>query len=391
MHVLSLIIMNCCGFIPLVAARVVFTLHALSFGASPFQIGMLAVVNQLFTMLLSMPIGAYADRHGARGLFLVGMLSAVAALMLPYWFPGMPALFASSALIGLWAVMIVVLTQSLVGVLSTPEAVTRNYTNLTMFGSVAMFIGPLVAGFAIDAVGLELAWLALVPFMLIPLGWLAAHWRALPAGRARAAARTSHGTLLRERSLWWLLVLSGMVQLCSDLYPFYLPMYGHSVGLSAGMIGAVVASVALASFTARVLMQPLVQLVGEERLLSLSLALCAVGFALVPLFASPVALVLVSMLYGAASSAGQPITMTMMFRSSPPGRVAEAIGLRIMGNGVMRAVAPGAFGGIAALAGLTSMFVSTGALIGAVALANFWKARAGRVEGFGSARNARGP
>lgn len=375
MRVSSLIAMNCCGFFPLVAARVALVLHALALGASPFQAGLLAMVNQLCTMLLSISVGAYADRHGSRGLFLLGMLGGIAGLLAPYWLPGLPGLFAAAALLGLWAVMLIVLTQSLVGQLSAPESVTRSYANLGMFGSVAMFGGPLIAGAAIDGLGHELAWLTFTPFLLATLGWLAFHWRLLPPGRASGVAKAQRGNLLRERGLWWLLVLSGMVQLCADLYPFYLPIYGHAAGLSAGTIGAVVASAAAASFAARVLIPPLIARLGEERLLTLSLLLCALGFALVPLFASTLVLVLVSLLFGAGNAVGHPITTSMMFRSSPPGRVAEAIGVRIMVTGVMRALAPGLFGAVATLAGLTAMFASTGALIGAVAAANGWKSR----------------
>jgi MFS family permease len=366
----SLVLMNSAGFIALLASRVVLSLNALALGASAFEVGIMAAVNQMFSVVLSVPLGAYADRHGSRGLFLAGMLVAVLALLLPFLFPGMTALYFSAALMGLWAVALAVLTQTLVGQLSRPDEITRNYTTLAIFGSVALFSSPLIAGFAIDSAGVEIAWLVILPFMLFDLAWMTRNWQRLPRGRAREAVQQKGPHLLRDRRFVWILIQSGMVQLCSDLYPFFMPIYGHAHGLSASMIGIVVAAAAVSSFVARMLMHSLVQRVGEERLLVASLVVCAACFAAVPLFTHPAALILVSLAFGAGSSVGHPITTSMVFRSSPPGRQAETIGVRIMVNGAMRTVAPGVFGGIATLAGLTAMFLGTGLLIGGVAIAN---------------------
>lgn len=375
MRVYYVIAVNFVSFFAIAAARVLFALHALHLGANPFHVGLLAAANQVFSMLFSIPAGALGDRYGARWLLVFGSVCGGIGLLLPYFWPGLPALYAAAALCGIWGLLTVVLSQSLVGTLSPPERLTRNFTNFALAGSVSAFAAPLYIGYAVDALGHELASLALVPFALAALVLLAAGGRLLPAGHKPSGPRHKLGALLADRELWWILAFSGAVQLCTDLFPFYLPIYGHALGLSASAIGLIVASASLAAFATRLVMEPLIARLGEQRLLALSLGLSALGFVLVPLFGSVGALAVVSFVFGIGLGVGQPLTSLLMFRNSPKGRSGEAMGLRIQANSILRVLAPSAFGGLAALAGLTSVFLATGALIGSAAGLIGWRAR----------------
>lgn len=369
MPVAYIIALNVLGFFPIAAARMALSLHGLSLGADSLEVGLLAAVNQLGTLLLSIAVGAFADRRGSYGLYILCFLSCAGGLILPYWVPSIASLFVASALIGLSAVLMLVLTQSLVGLLSKPDAVTRNYTNMSVFGALSVFGAPLVIGYSIDTFGPELAWLSLLPFPIAGLALIALFGRHLPRGREGGAHKGAGGSLFSLPGLWWVIMLSGAAQLCSDLFPFYMPLYGHALGLSAAAIGVITASGAVSMFAARLVQNQLLARFGEERVLAWSFGVCALAFALVPAFSSVWALVLVSLLFGAGSSVGHPVTASLMYRASPPGRAAEAIGVRATANGLLRVIAPGAFGALGALAGLGAVFLATGAMIGAVAAA----------------------
>ena len=49
-------------------SKVVVSLYALELGASATEVGLLGGLLFLFPLLLSWPIGALADRRGARGI-----------------------------------------------------------------------------------------------------------------------------------------------------------------------------------------------------------------------------------------------------------------------------------------------------------------------------------
>jgi MFS family permease len=66
------------------AARVVLTLYALELQAPAYTAGMIGGLLFLFPLLLSWPVGARADRHGAKGLLLAGAGCGVVSFLLPY-------------------------------------------------------------------------------------------------------------------------------------------------------------------------------------------------------------------------------------------------------------------------------------------------------------------
>jgi cyanate permease len=90
------------------------------------------------------------------------------------------------------------------------------------------------------------------------------------------------------------------VQVGQDLFQFYIPVYGHGIGLSASAIGGLLATLAAASFVVRFFLPRLVTRVGDEKVLALSFYVTAIGFGLVPLFESVVMLGVVSFVFGLA-------------------------------------------------------------------------------------------
>lgn len=339
------------------AARVVLTLYALELDAPASAVGVIGGLLFLFPLLLSWPIGTLADRVGSRGLLLFASACGAISLVLPYFVHSLPAFYVAAALNGLALAFFHVTLQNLVGILSKPEDRPRNFSNFSLTGSVTNFTGPLLAGFSIDNVGHAAACLIIASPSVVAVLLLLIWGRLLPPpGSQGATPGPGVFRTLADRGVRRMLATSGMVQLGTDLFQFYLPIYGHSVGLSASAIGSILATLAVASFVVRLFLARLVKQVSPEKLLAWVFCLGAIGFALVPLFTHPVALAAIAFFFGLGMGIGIPLTVMLMFSRSAEGRSGQTLGLRLTANNFVRVTGPIVFGAVGSAFGLPPVF-----------------------------------
>ena len=339
------------------AARVLLTLYALELGAPAYAVGVIGGLLFLFPLLLSWPIGALADRVPARGLLTFASACGAVSLVLPYFVRSVPAFYVAAALNGLALAFFHVTLQNLVGTLSKPEERPRNFSNFSLTGSVTNFVGPLVAGLSIDHIGHALSCLVIAVPSVAAVALLLAWGRVLPPGNPHAPRAAGGGLkTLADREVRRMLLVSGLVQLGTDLFQFYLPIYGHSVGLSASAIGGVLATLAVASFVVRLFLARLVRQVAEEKLLAWVFFMGAIGFALVPFFSHPLALAAIAFFFGLGMGIGIPLTVMLMFSRSAEGRSGQTLGLRLTANNFVRVTGPIVFGAVGTAIGLPPVF-----------------------------------
>ncbi|HEV7802971.1 MAG TPA: MFS transporter, partial [Burkholderiales bacterium] len=308
------------GFGSISSARVALSLYALELGASPARVGLVVSTLYVFPLLLSWPIGRYADRVGSRALLLFGAAVGACAMSIPYFVREMSALYIAGTMLGISFALYNVLLQNVVGLLSAPKERARNFSNASLMGATSAFSGPMLAGIAIDYAGHAAACLWLVMLSVIA-GVLLAVWGGrLPGGTGKAGPSAGMRGALTEPAMLKILATSSLVQLGQDLFQFYIPVYGYGIGLSASAIGGVLATFAAASFVVRFIMPRLVARFGDETVLRYSFCLAAVGFMLVPFFHSVFALSVISFMFGLGMGCGQPITTMMIFSRSAEGR-----------------------------------------------------------------------
>src|SRR5690606_14578671 len=121
------------------------------------------------------------------------------------------------------------------------------------------------AGFSIDHFGHVRAYLLLaVPAVFSALGVL-----LMMRGLPRAAPASDQGSqrlsdLFGLADLRRMFIASALVMCGLDLFQLYLPVYAHSVGLSASATGLVMGAFAAAAFVTRAALPVLARRYGEE-------------------------------------------------------------------------------------------------------------------------------
>jgi predicted MFS family arabinose efflux permease len=346
-------------------AKVAVSLYALELGAGAGAVGILAALFAVFPLLLAVQAGRLSDRFGVRYPIVLGALTMAGGLTVPLILSGIPWLFLCPALIGLGHIFFHVSIHNLVGSLGADAARTRNFSTFALGSSIAAFIGPSLAGFAIDLAGFRPAFIILAFVAAAPALYVLIHRTVIPARVRHEAEEQAKSAfdLLAIPALRRTLIMSGVTLTGIELFSFYLPIYGRSIGLSPSVIGMVLSSYAVAGFIVRTLMHRLAQRYTEVGVLTGSLFVAAIAYFAVPALADGLLLAAAAFALGLALGSAQPLTIILTYNYAPPGRSGEALGMRIMANKVTQIAVPLAFGGFGAALGAAPVFLATGVFL----------------------------
>ena len=353
-------------------SKVLMSLSALELGANEFFVGMLFSTYALFPLLLSVFAGKISDRIGFRRPMLYGTIGLLGGLALPFLVFRLEALYIAAALIGFCYIFYTVAVQHLIGALAEGHDRTKNYSWFSLGIGMTALLGPTSAGFLIDAVGHRetfaiLAALPVVPVLLLGLwsGWLPKTAHARVSKAEKATHRVSD--LVRNQPLRRALITAGIIETALELYNLLLPIYGHSIGMSASEIGMILGAFGLALLIVRAVMPHLVKRLGEEQLLAMSLLL-ATGVCLVfPFVTGFATLFAISFVLGMGLGCGSPLSMMLAYNRAPAGRSGEAMGLRQMVNKGTEVLVPFVFGSLSAAFGMVPVFWLDAVLLGIAA------------------------
>jgi predicted MFS family arabinose efflux permease len=255
--------------------------------------------------------------------------------------------------------------QGIAGGIGGSQNRARNFALVGMGFSAAGFIGPFLAGVTIDHLGHRAAFLVLAAFPVVPVFILAFKPGFLPKARKHRASggQRSSVDLLRVPGLRNTFIASGIISSAWDLFQFYFPVYGHSIGLSGSAIGAVLGVFALATFTIRIVLPGLARRYSEAQVLTGGVFVAAFAYVLFPFFDNPYILAAVSFLLGLGVGCGQPMSMSLIYALAPAGRQAEAAGLRVTANNFTHLLIPILFGSLGTAFGYTPVFLSNSAML----------------------------
>jgi MFS family permease len=340
-----------------IGSKVVVSLYALKFGATPFTVGVLASFYAVVPLMLAVYTGRLADKSGMRLPLGVGAVFTAAAMLTGFLWRELHGLFVVAILVGTGFVFFNVSIQNLAGGIGRPEQRTRNFAWLAIGYSLSNLIGPLFAGLSIDHAGHSLTFLFFAFFPLFPLIVLAARPEfARGAATVTEEKRGNPLELLQDTTLRRLIVISGLSVASSELFAFYVPVFAHQIGLTATMTGVILGAYAIAILMMRFVLGRLLKALTAQQIMFGFMLLAALAFAIFPLLRSPYALMAVAFAIGVGVGATQPLLMSISYEMSPPGRTGEVTGLRLTANNIARIFMPVVAGAMGAAAGAAPVF-----------------------------------
>jgi MFS family permease len=356
-------------------------LMALRDGRSEFAVGVLMSLFAVAPVMLALHAGRMADRHGyhrpvraAVGVTLIGVCLALLATWTGGW-PQFWLLCVAATLTGAGTNLGLIAIQRTAGHWATDSVQRmRIFSWLGLAPSLSNVVGPVLAGFVIDAAGFRAAFAVM---LLLPLlSWYCA--RRVPRSTPERHAASGEGTawdLLALPGLKRLMAVNLLLSACWDVHTFAVPVLGHERGFSASTIGLVLGSFTLAVTLVRLVIPALAHRMREVTVLRAAMLGTGFVFAAYPFAANPWLMAVLAMLLGVSLGSVQPMIMSGLHHLTPAPRHGEAIALRSIVINLSSTMLPLFFGLAGAAVGVASLFWS----VGAVAAAGSWPARRLRI------------
>lgn len=347
--------------------RPIVPLYATELGIGPAEIGVLVAVFSTLPLFLALRGGRWLDVYGSRPMLLAGTLFAGLGLALPELMPGRVGLYASQVVTGSASTLFVLAAQRSVGTLSSEAwARERNVAVFSLGVALASLAGPIPAGFIAERLGYGPAFVVMGGVTLTSLlvsFRLPADRPTGPEGRARFPTGNPLRVLSYNPYMGRAFLISSLILMAKDMYVAYFPLYAVSIGLSASAIGIIIGLHNGGGVVMRLVLLPMVEMFGKNRVVISSIALGGVLFLLLPFLQGFVLLTLVSVGIGLALGLGQPLSISTTIALSPRDKLGEVLGVRLGFNRFTQAVVPLGFSGAVLLTGVAGVFAVVGALL----------------------------
>ncbi len=312
----------------------VLPLFARELGAVPEMIGLIVSVSTITGIFIKFPSGIVADMIGRRLVLLIGVF--IFALM-PFAYMGVGDVYA---LIGVRAV------HGLATALFAPVAMavvadgfpTRRgeflgwYSSSTQFGKL---LGPMAGGALVGLVGFSSAFMACGLIGLLPLGlsfFLRIEKQSPPEGPIAGPSDVllrfwgEMKTVAGDPKILVTSAMEAVQMLAAGALMAFLPIYGVTVGLTAGEVGLLFGVQGVAALVARPAMGRLSDRMGRRPLIVAGLLVCAGSFAIIPSFDSLHALLLLAAAFGMGEAIVTSSTSALVADLSRAGSLGSAMG-----------------------------------------------------------------
>lgn len=282
----------------------------------------------------------------------------------------LPAMAAWSGVMGLGHLCFVIGAQSIVARQSAPDEQDRNFGHFTIGASLGQLIGPVAAGALISGQGgtlgrtsaLALLVSAAVAAVALTSLWRIEHRRAKGAG-GKPGHKVPVRAILGARGVPAGIFISMAVLSATDILTAYLPVVGEHRSIAPATVGLLLSLRAAATIACRLVMSPLLGLLGRRALLATSCLLAGLLCAGVALPVSVPVLAVMLAVLGFCLGVGQPLSMTTVVRAAPDRARSTALALRLTGNRLGQVAAPAAAGLIAGAVGVAAPFALLGVLL----------------------------
>lgn len=356
-----------------VIVRVALSYRILEIGLDSWWVGIVGGAFGALPAVLGMHLGVVIDRNGEARPLIAGAVIILAGAV-GLWISGdnLAILLACSIALGLGQFICVVAQHSVIARSAAPSKRDNAFGLFTVVISLAQAVSPgLLALFdresavpdtqGIFLLGVGAAVLLLLSIVLTRLPDHA------PAPDRRGLWRVMQA-LVRIRGFNLSLLAALVIVAGIDLLVIYLPVFGAERGISASVIGYLLAVRAASSIASRLLFSRLIRLLGRGALLILSMLLAGCGIALLPLTTDIYLLTLELIATGFGLGIGAPLTLSWISETSPVGMRGVAVSVRLAANRIGQAVLPVAASAVIVGVGAGGVFWAMAAILGLSAL-----------------------
>ncbi|MGH3640783.1 MAG: MFS transporter [Mycobacterium sp.] len=360
--------------------RLMIGYRALALGADPFFLGLLASSMALPALLAALPAGRVTDRIGGSIVATAGMVIAAAGSVCGFLLPGLWILLAVAACIGFGQILIMVGQQTFVANVSADSDSDAAFGTLTASASIGQLIGPplVTTAASLAAFGGQSHPNTTVGLMVCAaLILLAAPTYVMirPVDRSLTPARDTKdedpaqvSQLLKTPQMWRSLAVSGAVLVTVDLMYAFVPVWATDRGISATVVGLLLALRAAVSVLSRFGLTRLVARFGRKVLIVVSIGASVAALIALP-FVNAWGAAAVMIGLGLGLGIPQPLTMAWVTSLTPSPSHGATLGMRLTSNRLAQITLPLAVGAFAAPLGVLGIFWANAALLlGAIAI-----------------------
>jgi MFS family permease len=351
--------------------RMAAPLEALREGHGALGAGALLALFALAPILIAVPTGRMADRHGYhRPMRIAAVLTVLSALVAATstWLGGVAhfvVLTVAAVLCGAGANAAVITTQRSAGKLARDEVDrVRVFSWLGIAPALANAVGAVVAGVVIDTLGFGASYAVMATIAALALVLVA---RVPPEVVQRRPRDRTHTTwsLMKTPSFKRLLFVNWLISSSWDVHNFAVPVIGHERGFNASTIGFILATFTLAVVAVRFAIPMVAARLNEVTVLRTTMIGTGLIFAIYPLMPNAWTMAMCAAALGVLLGSVQPMVMSTIMRITPAGRHGEAFALRSMVVNASGAVMPLAYGAVGAFTGAAVLFWVAGAVVAA--------------------------
>ncbi|MCA9834466.1 MAG: MFS transporter [Thermomicrobiales bacterium] len=345
-----------------------FSLYAENLGASVVFIGVLASINGLTGLLVSVPMGILSDRVGRVKILTLGLGSFSLAMFLMAIAPSPAFLIPGRFLLGIAMIGSFLIAAAHLGDIVSSAERGLAFGLLTTSMGLGFAVGPLLGGIVADHGGLSSAYLLAAGVGVFALVIIQGVLRRGPhgqsvGGRARVPLRES-----LQVGRQWSLVAIGIGNILTAIafggaVATIFPLRADALGFSAAAIGSMFSFRAIASTFIRLPSGALTTVIGTRGVVLGALVLEMMAVAGLGMTADERLLVVFLVIEGVGFGAFLASAQAYITDNTEAATRGAAIGIYSMTGGIGNTIAPILLGAIGAAMGLATVFYVSSLLV----------------------------
>lgn len=353
--------------------RLMLAYQALAETGSPTFVGLVVALIAFAGLVVSVPSGRLIDRFGGARIAALGIAVSLLGVIAGLIWHDIVGILITSTLVGAGCSQIVVAQQSIVARLTSGSEADAAFGRLTAAVSIGQLIGPPIVTIAASVVAVSptqpntwagsaaagVLFLVIVPaFLVLRRAELAAHTPVRRTDTKPASVRT----VLRNPGILRAIIVGTAVIVTVDLLTSFVPVWAVEQGITADVVGWLLALRAFFTIAGRIGSARLVARFGRKALLLAMLSLGVVALVLLP-FSGVWAALPIMVALGLGLGMPQPLTLVWMSNLAPRHARGAVFGARMAVNKLAQVSIPVVVATLAGPAGVIPMLWSTAAVL----------------------------